>query len=79
MSSRLLLAGQTTGQVEDCQKYVPGYRRSYTVRWLPSDPTDVDVANYNADFGALKRNPDFVTRAQAAGITVFAWTLNDEE
>ena len=79
MTSRLLLAGQTKGQVEECAKFAPRYKRSFTARLLPGDPTEVDVVNYNADFGALKRKPEFLDEAHAAGITVFAWTLNDEE
>jgi len=52
------------------------YRRYWS---KPDYPADLDVVNYNADFNLLVANPSFVTEAQLAGITVFAWTLNNEE
>jgi len=75
LTDRLYLAGQVGADVEMIKEYAPRFMRSIVASIKPDSPTDHDLVNYNMNFGVI--TPEFVQEANAAGITVFGWTIND--
>ena len=77
-SPRLTLGAWTQADLDVIAAEAPRFKRSFISSVLPRDPTNVDVTNFNLNFGAVRVDPTFVERAHANNQTIYVWTVNDE-